>query len=170
MIYKLAPPPGTYLLRVWRTVEGVFRRSETSFPMWKGRFVSTKRWFRKRAITCIKRAGFLSNSVFCENLQFSCVFLSNGVGPPVCWSRHFCQITTVFCQILCFFIFPIGRSGRFFVKFCVFVKFPLFPRTFVRRGGFLSNFVFLTFTLFPRIFVKWGRSPRKFICRSSGVG
>ena len=51
----------------------------------------------------------------------------------------FSQNTAFFCQILCFY-FSIGRSGRFLVKFCVYVEISIVPAYFLQMGRFLSNF------------------------------
>ena len=77
--------------------------------------------------------------VFFGNFSFSCVFLSNGVGPPVGRPRNFCQTTPVFNQLVFFGFSPLTGQGGFLSIFVLFWN-SAFPAYFCQMGRFFVKF------------------------------
>ena len=97
--------------------ECAVRRSETPTPMWKGRFVSTKRGFRKRGRAFWSNGAFFVSlfGVFGKLTIFR-VFWENGVAPPP--ARVFVKL----CLVLVNFCGAGRGTGRTIRGPRVFVK------------------------------------------------
>ena len=99
--------------------------------------------------TFVKWPGFLSNVVFFENSRFPAYFVKWG------WSsrlpvKAFCgKSQRFFVKFLCFLISAIGRSGRCFVKLCVFCDMSAFAACFVKWGVFCQILWFLEIHVVP---------------------